>query len=334
MALDQKTDSPFEKSFMRVLITGGMGVIGSFVAEKFVREGHRPVLYARHKDENLIRDILNRVDIELGDILDLPRLLQVIKAHRITHIVHTAAFVGALSQANPALSVQVNVMGTLNVLEAARLFEVKRVVYTSAKGVYGDVRGEYAHPTYKPLPEEHAKNPVRIYDAAKFMGENMGQFYLDHYGIDFIALRFSTTYGPGKTARHGKMGVTSAIVENPFYGKPFRMTQGGEQRDDFVYNKDAALGVYQACLAKGLKQRVFNIGTGVDITMRDFARVIQSYLPQADIEIGPGLNYLDSPTSYYSIYDISKARAELDYQPQFDLARGIADYLEILKKNS
>ena len=130
------------------------------------------------------------------------------------------------------------------------------------------------------------------------------------------------------------MGVTSAIVENPFYEKPFRLARGGEQRDDFIYNKDAALGVYQACLAKDLKHRIFNIGTGVGITLRDFACVIKGYLPQADIEIGPGLDYLDSPASYYSIYDISKARAELEYQPRFDIARGIADYLEILKQNS
>src|ERR1700709_785385 len=147
-----------------------MGVIGAETSRKFVKEGHRPVIFARHRDESLIGDILDKVDIELGDLLDMPRLLPAIKKHKITHIVPTPGFVGAVSAANPALSIQVNVMGLVNVLEAARAFDVKRVVFTSAKGVYGPVVGGYGAPTYKPMPEDMPKNPKRIYDSAKFMG--------------------------------------------------------------------------------------------------------------------------------------------------------------------
>src|SRR5262245_37775689 len=107
---------------MRVLITGGMGVMGAEASRKFVREGHRPVVLARHYDHSLVHDIVDDIDFETGDILDWPRLLDVIKRHGITHVVHAAAFVGAVSAANPALSIQVNVMGLVNVLEAARLF--------------------------------------------------------------------------------------------------------------------------------------------------------------------------------------------------------------------
>ena len=87
---------------MRVLITGGMGVIGAEASRKFVREGHRPVLYSRHRDESLIRDILDKVDIELGSILDRARLAEVFKARGITHVVHTAAYISALSAKQPA----------------------------------------------------------------------------------------------------------------------------------------------------------------------------------------------------------------------------------------
>src|SRR5438105_10985600 len=89
---------------MKVLITGGMGVIGAETSRKFVQEGHRPVIYARHRDDSLIGDIIDAIDIELGDVTDLPRLLDVIKRRQITHIVHAAAFVGAVSAQNPALS--------------------------------------------------------------------------------------------------------------------------------------------------------------------------------------------------------------------------------------
>ncbi|MGP0092020.1 MAG: NAD-dependent epimerase/dehydratase family protein [Xanthobacteraceae bacterium] len=317
---------------MRVLITGGMGVIGAETSRKFVQEGHRPLIYARHRDEKLLADILDRVDIELGDVLDLPRFLDVIKRHKVTHVVHAAAFVGAVSQANPALSVQVNVMGMINVLEAARLMDVRRVVYTSAKGVYGPVLGEHGFPKYRPMPEDMPKNPKRIYDSAKLMGEHAGIYYAENMGIDVVILRFATTYGPGKTTRHGKMGVTSQIVENPFHGLPFHHPQGGEEKDDFIYNKDSALGIYLATTAGKLTNRVFNIGSGVGQTLNDFATVLRRHIPNADIRIGPGLNFLGMPYPAHGIYDISRARAELGFEPQYDLEHGIIDYLATLRR--
>jgi UDP-glucose 4-epimerase len=168
---------------LKVLITGGMGVIGSMVSSRFVREGHRPVIMARHLDRNLIRPIEDQVDIELGDVLDLPRILSIIQSYKVTHIIHTAALIGALSHKNPPQSIRINVIGTLNILEAARFMKVQRVVYTSAKGIYGNIAGEYGAPTYKPLPEDYPKNPIRIYESAKLMGEHIGQFYQRTYGL-------------------------------------------------------------------------------------------------------------------------------------------------------
>ena len=315
---------------MKVLITGGMGVMGAETSRRFVKERYRPIIFARHRDESLVRDIVDKVDIELGDVLDLPRLMDVIKRHQVTHIVHAAAFVGAVSQANPALSVQVNVMGMVNVLETARLFDIKRVVYTSAKGIYGPVLGDYGSPTYKPMPEDLPKNPKRIYDSAKLMGEHVGLYYQANMGVDVVVLRFASTYGPGKTARHGKMGVMSQIVENPANGLPFQLAQGGDEKDDYISNKDSAYGIYLATIADNPKSRVYNIGTGIGVTLNDFARIIRKHLPQAKIEIGPGLNFLGMPYPASGIYDISRARAELGYAPEYDLERGIADYLESL----
>ena len=316
---------------MKVLITGGMGVIGAETTRKFVREGVRPVIYARHRDDSLLFDVIDKVDIELGDVTDLPRLLQTIKKHGITHIVHIAGFVGAVSAANPAQSIQVNVTGMVNVLEAARAFDIGKIVYTSAKGVYGPIEGEYGHPHYAPMPEDLPKRPKRIYDSAKLMGEHAGIYYAETYGLDVVVLRFATTYGPGKTARHGAMGVTSQIVESPFLGQPFRLPQGGEQKDDFIYNKDTALGIFLATMTARTKSRVFNIGSGVGATINDMADAVRRRIPGADIEIGPGLNFLQLPYPTSGVYDISRARAELGYAPQFDIDRGVGDYIDSLK---
>ena len=316
---------------MRVLITGGMGVIGAEASRKFVHEGHRPVLYSRHRDETLISDILDKVDIELGSILDRARLAEVFKSRGVTHVVHTAAYISALSAKHPAESVEINVMGTVNLLEAARAANVQRVVYTSAKGVYGPFRGEYGSPAYKLVNEDHPKEPKRIYDSSKLMGEN-ATLYWGTLGLDVVVLRFATTYGPGKTARHGNMGVTSQIIEQPAGGQPFRIAQGGDEKDDFIYNKDSALGIYLASMAKNLNSRVFNIGTGIGVTLKDVAAILRRHLPNAVIDVGPGLNFLGSPYPMHGVYDISRAQKDLGYRPEFDLERGVADYLESLRR--
>jgi UDP-glucose 4-epimerase len=317
---------------MKVLITGGMGVIGSMVSSRFVQEGHRPVIMARHLDRNLIRPIEDKVDIELGDVLDLPRILSIIQSYKITHIVHTAALVGALSNQNPPQSIHINVIGTLNILEAARLMKVQRVVYTSAKGIYGHIDGEYGHPTYKPLPEDHPKRPMRIYESAKLMGEHMGQFYQRTYGLEFTALRFSMTYGPGKTVRHGAMSVLSQIIEGAYSGKAVRIEKGGDQKDDMIYNKDVAHGIYLACTVPKLRYDAYNIGTGVGFTLKDVANEVKRLIPETDIQIGSGLHFLGGPTYYYSVYDITRAREDLGFSPRFTLGGAIKDYIETLRK--
>jgi UDP-glucose 4-epimerase len=317
---------------MKVLITGGMGVIGAETSRKFVREGHRPVVFARHYDGRLVGDIADKIDFEPGDILDMPRLLDVIKRHGVTHIVHAAAFVGAVSAANPAQSIQVNVMGTVNVLEGARLFDVKRVVYTSAKGIYGPVLGEYGPPHYKPMPEDMPKNPQRIYDSAKLMSEQTAIYYANNFGVDVAILRFATTYGPGKTARHGKMGVTSQIVEAPFNGEPFHHPYGAEAKDDFVYNKDSALGVYLATMADKVPSRVYNIGSGEGRTLNDVAAAVRKHIPGADIRIGPGDNFLGMPYPPHGVYDVSRAQKELGFKPEYDFDTAMADYVKSLER--
>ena len=188
-----------------------------------------------------------------------------------------------------------------------------------------------ARRTTSSITEDHPKDPKRIYDFAKLMGEN-ATLYWGTLGLDVVVLRFATTYGPGKTARHGNMGVTSQIIEQPASGQPFRIAQGGDEKDDFIYNKDSALGIYLATTAKNLNNRVFNIGTGVGVTLKDVAAILRKHLPNAVIDIGPGLNFLGSPYPMHGVYDISRARKNLATRPEFDLERGVADYLESLQR--
>ena len=164
------------------------------------------------------------------------------------------------------------------------------------------------------------------------MAEQTCFYYHTAFGLDTVILRFASTFGPGKTERHGKMGITSQIIEAPAKGRPFHLAQGGDEKDDFIYNKDSALGIYLATITGNLKQRAFNIGTGIGVTLNDFSRVLRRHFPNADIEIGPGLNFLGSAHPMAAVYDIGRARSELGYKPQYDLESAIADYLESMSR--
>jgi UDP-glucose 4-epimerase len=135
---------------MTILLTGAMGAIGSWVARELVERGHRPLLYDSRADFTLIPDLVDRVDLVVGDLLDLPTLVRTVLEHKVERILHLAAMMPPQAQANPYLGFRVNAEGTLNVLEAARIGGVRRVVYTSSKAVYGRITGGHAHPTYKP----------------------------------------------------------------------------------------------------------------------------------------------------------------------------------------
>ena len=189
---------------MAVLITGGMGVLGSMVAEELVGRGESVVVYARHPDRSLVpAEVLGALEYVRGDVLDLPNLVHTIRRHRVERVLHMAALLIGECQTNPYAGFQVNAGGTVNVYEAARMTDLARVVYTSSKSVYGAVPPPYGHPTYAPLPEDGPKNPVRVYDVTKLAGEHMGLTYAETSGVDVVVLRFASTFGPGKLARHG-----------------------------------------------------------------------------------------------------------------------------------
>jgi UDP-glucose 4-epimerase len=317
---------------MAVLVTGGMGAIGSFVTRRLVEIGADPVVYARHKDTALLSDMEKKIVFVEGDILDPDKIVQTIKAYAIDRVIHASAIVP--SEVTPSKTIRVNAEGTASVLEAALHCNVRRVVYTSAKGVYNEATGIHGHPTYEPINEDWpAEANMGWYGLTKYFGERIGFQYREEQGLDFIALRFSSTYGPGKIVKHGAtspMSIICRMIEHAMLGKPFRHTQGAEQKDDFIYNKDTANGIVLACFAENVNHRIFNIGSGVGVTLMDLADAIRKMYPDADIQVGPGLDFYNMGHNVYSVYDITRAKQELGYAPQYTLEAGVRDYVEVM----
>jgi UDP-glucose 4-epimerase len=317
---------------MKVLITGGLGVNGAVAARLMVKDGLRPVLMDNRMDLTLMGDIKDQVDVVIGDICDRGALEKAVDDHQVTHIAHLAALMPEPAEANPRLAVQVGTGGTINVLEVARAKNIKRVVFTSSKAAYGEITGEYAPPTCKPVSEDYRKQPADLYGSLKVCCEELGRYYRETYGIEFIALRFVSIYGPGKEARHGPLSFYGQLIEKARSGEKWVIPQGGDQLNDAVYVGDVGRAVYLALKAATPKEWTFNIGTGKASTPRDFLSAAAQLFPNHKIELGPGPSKLGRSKQSYCIFDISAAERSLGYEPAYDVTRGVRDYVATLER--
>lgn len=318
-----------------VLVTGGLGVIGSWVVDGLVRKGLKVVAHDERKDFSLLtKDAKESVVFRHGSILDLPSLAHLAKEEMVEGIIHLAAVLPSAAQANPYWGYKVNVEGAMNIFEVARMTGGSRVVYASTRSVYGNIKGEFGHPSFRPLSEDGYRTvPCNVYGATKLAVEHLSENYRREFGCRFIGLRFPAMYGPGRLSRHGPVSLTSKIVENGFTGVPFEVPVGGEQRDDLLYVKDGASALIAALLADAPKRGIYNVGSGETRSLTEFADIVKSLCPKAKLAVGSGLNYVGfSYHQEYSFFDFSRAKAELGYAPKFTLEAGIRDYLKEIER--
>jgi nucleoside-diphosphate-sugar epimerase len=306
---------------MSILVTGGTGFIGGHVLRGLVKKEHEVVALDSMPDVEWINDIVERIAIVKGEVQDLPIIINTLRKFRVTHIVHTASMLTAASRERPSAAFSVNILGTVNVLEAARLMDVSQVTYASSTAVYGHTEEG------KVVEEEHQKKPVTLYGVSKLLGEHYGQVYNQDYGVGFNAVRFPIVYGPGQSRRG--FSAIKEVVEKPVEGLPAKVPVGGDQTYDTVYVKDAADALILACLAgQKTEHKLFNIGLGAAYSLRDVASIVGKVIPGSVFELGPGF---DTAEPVKGPLSIERARAELGYEPKFSLDRGVRDYIQTLR---
>jgi nucleoside-diphosphate-sugar epimerase len=300
------------------LITGAHGFIGAWIVKRLLKSDARVILFDQSADPRRLQLIMSdeeiaRAHVAIGDITDPDALIPILEKYGVTHIIHLAGLQVPICRTNPRLGAMVNVLGTINVFEAARKSKdsIQRIVYASSAAVFGMV--EDGHP----LTEDEATNPATHYGAFKRCNEdNARVYYLDH-GINSIGLRPLTIYGVGRD-----FGLTSdptKAMKATVVGRPFHIRFGG--RTDFQYIADTA-DIFIRAASSGLSGgHVFNLH-GETVHVTDIISEIGRVWPHSEI------TYSEEPLTIPAEMDDSAIRAALGDLPATPLEIGVRATIE------
>lgn len=319
---------------MTVLVTGGTGAIGSNVARAFLARGRRVVVYDRvplHSENKILAGFEGQLEAEVGNITDMASLLDVVTRHKVEGIVHCAAMLPPhANNTHPIDALNVNIIGTANVLEAARILGLGPVVVSSAAGVMGRPKD-----VLTPRKEEDVILPLAgIYPLSKLACEQLVYTYRQLHKVDTTAIRPRNVYGPGAAFRIQPLfEMVYAAIE----GKDFVRTSGGDSTFDYTYVKDMVRGIVLLYEKANPPHYVYNISRGRATKMSEVAAVLQETFPKLRIEVGPGSwegvveggkeFELTVHPAVMPPQDISRATKDLGFVPEWDVEQGIPDWV-------
>jgi len=310
---------------MNFLITGGAGFIGSHVGERLLRDGHsvwafddlNPFYDPQFKRRNLrdLQALAKPFEFCHGDITDRAALTDVFAATRFDQVIHLAARAGVRpSLADPALYQRVNVEGTVNVLEAARLHGVKKITIASSSSVYGlNARTPFSE-------ADPVTTLVSPYAASKLACESLGHVWHHLYGMDVAMLRFFTVYGPRQRPDLAIYKFAKLILA----GKPIPVFGDGSTARDYTFVSDTVAGVV-ACTQREFGFEIFNLGESQVVTLSRMIELLEAALGKKAVIDRQPLQPGDVPLTYANI---DKARARLGYNPQVKIEAGIQRFAE------
>jgi len=316
---------------MAVLITGGTGFIGVEVARILLKKGEkRPVVFDINPSTKRLDEIADQVKLVRGDLGNFSHVLDVVKRAKPSVIYHLGGMLSVPSDADPAAALRANALGTFHVLEAAKLFNVSQVLFSSTIGTYGlDIQEEV-------INDYTLQRPQLFYGATKVFGEHMGLFYKRKYGLDFRAIRYPSIVGPGvKTP--GVAQFTSWVIEECAKGEPFTITLKPETKVPVIYFKDAAQAIVRLGEAPLENIKTVNyIVAGVRpiASAGELADIVRAKVPGAEISFDPNFEVQVILDKFLLPLDDRNAQQEWGWRCEYDQERIVNDFLQELKLNS
>ncbi|WP_091736637.1 NAD-dependent epimerase/dehydratase family protein [Marininema mesophilum] len=294
---------------MKVLVTGGAGFIGSHIVEQLLNHGYQPVVVdnLHSGKENYLQSGVPFYRLNIQD----EGLMEVFERERPRVVIHHAANAKVTTSVeDPIRDADINIVGTLRVLEACRQYGAEKIVYASSAAIYGN-------PEYLPLDENHPVRPLSPYGISKFTPESYLKIYNDLYGLHYTAFRYANVYGvrqlPG-----GEAGVIPTLMNKVIDGETFTIDGDGDQSRDFIDVEDVARANIFA-LEKG-NNEIFNLGTGLRTTLNDLIAIMEEILGEK-IETVHGPDR--SGDIKHSYFDIQYVTDTLGWSPQVDLKKGL-----------
>ncbi|TLY41755.1 MAG: SDR family oxidoreductase [Nitrospirae bacterium] len=306
---------------MKVLVTGGAGFIGSHLVDRLIQEGHEVVVV-----DNLLtgkRRNLNKEARFYKQDVQSSRLERVFSRERPLLVMHLAAQVDLRrSVEDPIFDAQVNILGTLNVLQQAVKYGTRKVIFASSGGAI------YGEQDIFPAPESHPIRPLSPYGISKLNGEQYLAYYQRVSGIQHVILRYSNVYGPRQDPE-GEAGVVAIFMGKMLAGEQPIINGNGRQTRDFVFVDD----VVEANLAAMGKevQGIYNVGTAEETSINDLFRLL--------VELtNAGCKELHGPAKKgeqaRSVVDISRIRQELGWEPKVPLREGLKRTVEFFRERA
>lgn len=312
---------------MTILITGGTGFIGAEVARLLLEKGEKkPVVFDINPALHRLDDVAEQTEVVRGDLGNFSHVLNVVEAVRPKAIYHLGGMLSVPSDADPSSALRANVLGTFHVLEAARLFEVPQVLFSSTLATYArDIQEEV-------ISDYTLQRPQLFYGAAKVFCEHLGLFYKRKYGLDFRGVRYPSIVGPGvKTP--GVVQYTSWAIEESAKGKPFTIWVTPDASIPVMYFKDAARALVLLSEAPVQNIKMVNYviaGPTPSPSAGELAELVRAKVPGAQIDFKPDPERQGSVA--FQPIDDSNARKEWNWAPHYyNQERIVDDFLRELE---
>jgi nucleoside-diphosphate-sugar epimerase len=311
---------------MAILVTGGAGYIGRWLAHELLAHDLNVVAFDRQAADPAWRPALPpSARFVAGDVTDRDAFVAIARSDQFSAIVHLAGIVTMGCERDPDLGMRVNLGGTHNVLEAARLVGIPRVVFASTISVYGpDVA--------QPMTETAPALPLTWYGQSKLMAEQLGLYYQRRFSLDFRAARLAAIVGPSRNAASGSATMyTSLIIERAALGQPYAIDVDPEAGTPVCYAKDAARALATLATAPAAPQRIYHISTGL-ATAEGLIAAVKRRVPDAQLSFQPDPQL--APVSRISRdwqLSIAAAERELGWRPAFTIDSMVDDLMAIVR---
>jgi len=306
---------------MTKLITGGTGFVGSELAKMLVSRGEEVVLFDIAPRYESIQSIKEKVKVVRGDLANWSEVLNAVRNNKIKSIFHLGAMLSLPSDSNPWGAYRVNANGMMHVLEAARLFNVDKVIFPGTIAIYAsqaDVPIE--------IDESTIQKAENMYGLTKLFGELLGKFYAKKFGLDFRAVRFPTVVGPGAKTKHMAQYM-AWMIDHALADKPFEIWVEEDTRIPSFYYKDAAnaLLMLHDAPAENIKTRVYNLA-GISLTAKEFADNVKKHIPSAKLSFKPDPEVMKMVGKGYGNIDESYAKNEWGWKIKYNMESMIKDF--------